>query len=119
LTVKQATTTAIPGSQGQLKPWTCNVADERNAIPMLDAAIANQENDVPRTKPISALSASSKIIAVIQPPFRGTCESDDPGTKIIHEKRQYSIKIVVISRHASAKAVANVNFQDSIFRGEC
>jgi len=65
--IKQATTTAIPGSE--LKPWICNIVDERTAIPTLDAAIANQENDVPRAKPISALSASSKMIAVMPFPF--------------------------------------------------
>jgi hypothetical protein len=64
--VKQATTTAIPGSE--LKPWICNIIDERSAIPMLDAAIANQENDLPRGKPISMLSATNKMTVVIQSP---------------------------------------------------
>jgi hypothetical protein len=44
--VKQATTIAIPGNA--LKPWICRIADERTASPALDAAIASQENDVPR-----------------------------------------------------------------------
>jgi hypothetical protein len=41
---------------------------ERTAIPMLDAAIASQENDLPRAKPISALSASNRTTALMQSP---------------------------------------------------
>jgi hypothetical protein len=39
-----------------------------SAMPMLDAAIANQENDLPRRKPISMLSATNKMTVVIQSP---------------------------------------------------
>src|SRR5450631_4394889 len=63
--VKQATTIAIPGKA--LKPWICRIADERTASPALDAAIASQENDVPRAKPISA---SRTITTLMQSPFR-------------------------------------------------
>ena len=63
LTVKHATTIAIPGRVP--KPWICRIADQMTAIPTLDAAITGHRNDVPRPKPIRALSASSRKTTVM------------------------------------------------------